>query len=140
MHKKPSLKKAMTPFPYSIDLEASVAEARQLMADHDVHHLPVCSGSELVGMLTARDIASLQVKAEALQLLVKNCYAPDPYVVELDAPLDEVIEEMAERHIGSAIVMRHGRLAGVITHVDICRSYADFLREVFPPPGDDLVA
>ena len=36
-----SLKVAMTPFPYAIAIDATLAEAGQLMTEHDVHHLPV---------------------------------------------------------------------------------------------------
>jgi CBS domain-containing protein len=44
-----------------------------------------------------------------------------------------VVAEMAARHIGSAIVLRHGRLVGVFTAVDACRLLAEFLRDRFRP-------
>ena len=52
----PSLKKAMTPFPYSIDLNAPVKEARRIMEEHGVHHLPVTEEHRLCGIITHRDI------------------------------------------------------------------------------------
>jgi CBS domain-containing protein len=52
-------------------------------------------------------------------------------VVEMSAPLDEVAGEMAARHIGSAIVVRHGRLAGIFSAVDACRLLAEILRDRF---------
>jgi CBS domain-containing protein len=39
---------------------------------------------------------------------------------------------MSEKHIGSAIVMKNDKLAGILTHSDICRSYADLLAEIRP--------
>ena len=31
----------MTPFPYSVDMSAAIGQARALMLEHHVHHLPV---------------------------------------------------------------------------------------------------
>ena len=46
----------MTPFPYSIDVDAPLAAAHQLMREHAFRHLPVTEGGALVGMLSDRDI------------------------------------------------------------------------------------
>jgi acetoin utilization protein AcuB len=65
----------------------------------------------------------------------------DPYIVDLHEPLDNVLITMAERHIGSAIVTRAGKLVGMFTAVDACRCFGTFLREHFPRvEGDDDVA
>jgi acetoin utilization protein AcuB len=53
----------------------------------------------------------------------------DPYTVELDASIIDVAEAMASEQIGSVLVTRKGKLAGIITTVDICRAYAELLRK-----------
>ena len=136
MVKKPTLAALMTPFPYAIALDAPITEASSVMEDHGIHHLPVVDGQALVGIISARDIADRDTRP----WLVRDVHAPDPYVVDLGAALDDVLFSMAERHIGSAIVTRHGKLAGIFTHVDACRGFAAFLRELYPLPPDDLVA
>ncbi len=40
-------------------------------------------------------------------------------------------------YVGSVLVTRKGKLAGIITTVDICRAFADLIRTQ-PPP--DVVA
>ena len=35
---------------------------------------------------------------------------------------------MADRHIGSTIVIEGGKIIGVFTATDACRSFAEFLR------------
>ena len=52
----PTVKKAMKAFPYSIDAEASIPEAREMMQGHDIRHLPVTHNHEIIGMLSERDI------------------------------------------------------------------------------------
>lgn len=133
MYKKPTLAAVMTPFPYAVDVEAPVAEAEALMKQHDIRHLPVTREGRIAGVISARDIADRDTR----DWLVRDVFRPDPYVVDLATPLEEVLGTMIARRIGSAIVMRHDRLAGIFTNVDVCRSYLALLSEVFPvPPGD----
>ena len=58
MKKLPVLKTAMTPFPYSVDLDASFDEASELMRLHNVRHLPVTRDHQVVGVITDRDMTS----------------------------------------------------------------------------------
>jgi len=140
----PSLKSAMTPFPYSIDVKANLQEARALMEKHKVRHLPVLQGHTVVGIITERDIAARIGRPGdnfvSNDISVEEAYIEDVYVVDLNEPLDNVLQTMADRHIGSAIVTRDGRLAGVFTTVDACRIFADYLRKNFPHPDGDSVA
>lgn len=142
MHKVPHLASAMTPFPYSIQRDAPLTEARALMEEHNVRHLPVTDGHAVVGVLADRDIRSAlhtRTGGEA-DLKVKDLYVDDPYMVSLDEPLDAVLLTMAERHIGSAIVTKGGKLAGMFTTVDACRCFGAYLREHFPHPSGDEAA
>lgn len=144
MKPPPSLKQAMTPFPYSVELSAPLAEARQVMDRHKVRHLPVTDGHELVGIVTDRDLRSALVvpmnRKIVANLTVKDLYIADAYVVDLEEPIETVLLTMAEKHIGSALVTRRGRLAGVFTAVDACRSFGEYIQETFPRPDGDEAA
>jgi acetoin utilization protein AcuB len=142
--KQPTLTTVMTPFPYSVELNASFEEASQLMGQHNVRHLPVTEDHRVVGMITDRDMTSAmhvhsKSGAAAGELNVRDLYIADPYVVSVDEPLANVLLTMAERHIGSAIVTKAGKLVGMFTSVDACRSFGAYLRENFPhSTGDDV--
>lgn len=136
MIKKPTLASAMTPFPLAVEVTAPVSDADQLMRKHDIHHLPVTDGRNIVGTLSAFDIASRAQRDTA----VADCYVPEPYLVEIDVPLEAVLTEMAVHRLEAAIVMRHGRLAGIFTQHDVCRTFAAHLHAAYPPPPDDQVA
>ena len=144
MKKMPVLKTAMTPFPYSIGLDASFDEASELMGQHNVRHLPVTRDHQVVGVITDRDMMSaMHVRSksnDATGLGVSDLYIADPYIVSVDEPLDNVLLTMAERHIGSAIVTKAGKLVGMFTSMDACRSFGGYLREHFPHPTDDEAA
>lgn len=130
----PQLKTAMTPFPYSIDIEADINDARAVLAEHDFHHLPVTEGSQLVGMLTAGKLAS----GGASRL--RDLCTAEPYIVDINERLAEVLNTMATLRVDAAIVVKHGKLAGVFTAADACRVFAELLDVLEPPPGDDEAA
>jgi CBS domain-containing protein len=138
----PNLKTAMTPFPYTVARDASLAEAREMMAEHGIRHLPVTVDHELMGVVSERDLqAALSLtKASAAALTVGDICATDVYVVDLEEPIENVLLTMAERHIGSAIVTRRGRLAGIFTAVDACRAFGGYIRDTFPRPDGDSAA
>lgn len=144
VRKLPTLMTAMTPFPYSIELTASFEEASELMGHHNVRHLPVTDNDRVVGVITDKDlISAMHVRAGSggdTGLNVRDLYIADPYVVSVDEPLDNVLLTMAERHIGSAIVTRAGKLVGVFTSVDACRCFGEFIRGNAPDPGGDTTA
>ena len=144
MKKAPTLKTAMTPFPYSVDIEASFDEASELMGHHNVRHLPVTDNRTVVGVITDKDMTSAMNLRSSSEnpgsLSVRDLYMADPYIVSIDEPLDEVLLRMAERHIGSAIVTKADKLVGMFTAVDACYSFGIYLREHFPRPEGDEAA
>jgi len=71
---------------------------------------------------------------------VSDAMVKDAYIVDMEARLDEVLAHMAEHHLGSAIVTRRGKLAGIFTVTDACRHFAEFLREQVRRAGGDDAA
>jgi len=144
MKKMPLLATVMSPFPYSVDLDASFELACELMGHHNVRHLPVTHEHAIVGVITDRDMTSAinlhSSSASAGSLSVRDLYMSDPYIVSVDEPLDKVLLTMAERHIGSAIVTKADKLVGMFTSVDACRSFGGYLHELFPRRGGGEVA
>ena len=139
----PPIKALMTPFPYFIDLDAPLERAREMMGPQQIRHLPVMSEGRLVGVVSEPAIARvLEVEAgEAAKdrPLVRDAAQPEPYIVDLSAPADVVLTQMAQRHVDVAVVVKHGRLAGIFTMTDAFRAFADLLQTQFPDPagGDE---
>lgn len=127
----------MTAFPYSVDVSAPLDRARTLMREHDIHHLPVKQRDEIVGVVALRDLerpgaASAGTTGEVMR--------GAPYVVDINARVDEVAFTMADRHLDCVLVTREGHLAGLFTTTDACRLLGEHLRRDAPPPPDDVVA
>ena len=136
----PLVKSAMTPFPHAVEAVAPIGEARSLMLEHHVRHLPVVAQGQLVGIVTDRDIKLLLGpelgSPDPQELTVEDAYVADGYAVDMESPLVEVLEVMVERHLGAALVTGHGRLAGIFTTVDACRVLHEHLMQRWHPPPE----
>ena len=123
----------MTPFPYSVDASEDLRTAHAMMQEHGIRHLPVMREGKLAGIVSERELdVALAVVAERdpdVQLPVWAICKREPYTVDIDEPIADVADAMANEHIGSVLVTRKGKLAGIITTVDICRAFADVMRK-----------
>jgi acetoin utilization protein AcuB len=134
MKRNPQVIAFMTPFPYSIDIDASLGEARRLMREHVFRHLPVTSsGGKIVGLVTDRDITLIlgsdSWSPKELDLKVRDAYVNEPCVVGASTLVAVVARTMAEKHIDSAIVTKNDKLVGIFTVTDACRALAEVLGE-----------
>jgi acetoin utilization protein AcuB len=140
MNKEPRIKSVMSPFPYAIDICAPIGQARKLMLEHHVHHLPVTGANELKGIVSDRDIKLLLGpefgSPDPHELTVEDAYVEDGYAVDLETPLAVVVRHMTEKHLGAALVTKQHRIAGIFTAEDACRVLADYLDERFNPPPE----
>jgi acetoin utilization protein AcuB len=142
MKRNPQVVAFMTPFPYSIDVDAPLTEAHALMRKHRFRHLPVTSGQAIVGILTDRDIKLVLgpdfANPDERELRVRDAYVERPCMVPASTPVAIVARTMAENRIGSAIVTKNDKLVGIFTVTDACRALAELLEE--RPGESDSVA
>ena len=144
MHPTPLIRSVMTPFPYSIEIEAPLEEARRMMEEHGIRHVPVKDGDVLVGLVSDRDIKLVlgpyRGGSDAGEVpRVRHACVVDVFKAEMTTPLQRVVAEMAHRRIGSALITKDGRLAGIFTATDACRCLAELLagRSDLPPNGSE---
>jgi acetoin utilization protein AcuB len=137
----PPVSTLMTPFPYFVHPDEPVARVLALMREHDIRHVPVKEEDRVVGLISETDVRWLTsprgARVDPESVRVREVPVPPPYSVELTAPLGPVLLEMARLHVGSAIVLRSGRLAGIVTETDVCRALGSVLERRFGPDGGD---
>lgn len=125
----PTVQKFMTTSPHSVGRDQTIAYASDRMREHQVRHLPVLEGGRLIGMLSERDVALVEALGgvDPTVVTVAEAMSTVIYSVSPDAPLDEVVKEMASKKYGSAIVEQNGKVVGILTTVDVCRALAELL-------------
>jgi len=122
----------MTPSPVTIGREQSLTVAHRLMREHHIRHLPVLARGRLVGLVSQRDLHFIETLRDVDRDLVavEDAMSEPVYKVAPGARLATVVKEMADRRIGSAIVVDRGKVVGVFTAVDGLRVLADLLARV----------
>jgi acetoin utilization protein AcuB len=121
----------MTKTPITIGHQQPLARAHEVMRDHRVRHLPVLKEGELVGVVSQRDLYFIETLkgVDPAAVPVEEAMAPDPFTVQIDEPLGKVVETMAEKRYGSAVVLDGKDVAGIFTTVDALALLHDLLGE-----------
>lgn len=125
---------AMTRRVITVSPKTSVLNARRLLATHRIRHLPVVVGGEVVGMVSARDIAITDVHLihtlDALESdlvtgryrRVETVMSAPAHAIAPDEPVRRAAEHMLSRRLGALPVVEHGRLVGIIALTDCVRA------------------
>lgn len=132
----------MTPKPATVTPEATVAQVWDLMREFEIRHVPVVDRDALVGMLSDRDLASLNVSglgtlrgAEALQRElarpVVDIMTSDVVSVEPDTEVAEIVEIMLETKVGALPVVEPDtrQIVGIVSYIDVLRACQELLEE-----------
>jgi len=125
----PSISKYMTTTPYTADRSLTLASASKLMREKGIRHLPVMEGDTLLGIITERDIRFAESFSivDPEQVTVYGAMTEEVYAVGPETPLDEVVDTMAEKRYGSAVIVQNQIVVGVFTTVDACRALSELL-------------
>ena len=131
----PSIAVLMQPFPYFADPSTPVKQIRELMKSHNIRHIPIQQKGHIVGIISERDLPRISNAAVALpvdeNIPARNIMTLDPYVVEINTPLTNVIFEITQRKIGVAIITSSGELVGMVSVIDICRAFGELLNQTY---------
>lgn len=132
----------MTPNPITVTPQATLAEVWDLMREADIRHVPVARAGVLVGMLSDRDLASLDVgrvlTTEGADALRRSLGTPvisvmssDVIAVEPETDLGEVIELMLENKVGAipVILPDTREVVGITSYVDVLRAVQELVAE-----------
>jgi len=127
----PAIESYITRQPWTVRSSAHISVARQLMREHKIRHVPVLEAGKLVGIVSERDLLLLGklLGESSADATVEEAMTQDVFCAPLDAAADGVVEHMAERKLGSCVVVdKHDNVVGIFTTVDALQFFADVLR------------
>jgi acetoin utilization protein AcuB len=123
----PTVGDYMTPGAYVVAVHDKVSQAKRIMQEHGIRHLPVMKDDGTVaGIVSDRDLS----QAQALHpngLTVEDAMTPRPYTVAPNAMLNVVARAMVKRRCGSAVVVDRNAVVGILTTIDAMQALADVL-------------
>lgn len=109
------VREIMTEPVETIPATTRIDEAAGLMRGLRIHHLVVKEGSKVVGLLSAGDLP----RAGRDGRVVRDVMSPNVATIEDNETVRRAANVMRGRSIGSLVVMRGGRLAGIVTVSDL---------------------
>lgn len=97
------------------------------MQEGGVRHVPIFDGDDLVGIITDRDLRNFRFALDSV--IVADVMAEDVYEVVTGSLLRDVVFEMSERKLGSAIVFDDATNEySIFTSIDALNALNEILR------------
>jgi len=132
---------------HSIEPQETLREAAKRMQALDVGALPVCSGRQLLGMVTDRDITVRGV-AEGLhpdQACVSDVMSSSIEFCTAEQDTQEVMRLMGNKQVRRLpVVDEHGKLVGIVSLADLALRQPghidETVRQISEPGGDSSAA
>ena len=124
----------MTPKPVTVSPDDSLETALQAMDEYRVRHLPVVDGEYLVGVLSHRDLVGLtgwgllgpeEGDDEDRYRWVSQAMVRDVVTVSPDDQVIAAAVEVSAQGIGCLPVIEDGKLAGIVSEMDLIRLVAE---------------
>lgn len=119
----------MTHTVQTLDPNASIAEANNLLTRVQVTGMPVVKDNRVVGILSKSDIIRVEDQNQTLvhAAMTRSIYAvkpEDPAIVAVKLLVDERLHRLV-------VVGPQGQLAGIVTALDVCRALLEHKPIVF---------
>ena len=134
----PSVSHLMSPSVITIAATASLAAAEHLMRRHHIHHLVVVDdGDRVTGILSDHDLAAMmpssiqrrtrrELSDAITRVSVADAMTRHPITAAPDLPAADAARLLLREKIGSAPVVWHDKLVGIVTERDFLRYVLSF--------------
>lgn len=127
--KSPPVRDYMTRLPVEAEGVDTVGEAAKLMEGGSIQHLPVFNGSNLVGIVSERDVREARIRlGNANKVSLDEICTRDVATVSPIASASDAVKTMLDRRIGSVVVVDGGFVVGIFTTTDALRVVNDYFR------------
>jgi len=131
-------KDVMTPKPVTATVRATVAEVLDVMRELEIRHVPVVDRGVLVGMVSDRDLARVDVAqvlalqgaeglSQELATPITRIMSTDVISVEPDTEVTDVVGLLIEHRVGALPVVQPDTrtVVGIISYIDVLRALQD---------------
>jgi CBS domain-containing membrane protein len=117
---------------------ASLAEARSLMHDNRIHHIPVLEGEQLVGLITLTNVLAAtdsflrddKSRIHAVEIGIEDAMVTDVATVDVNASLRHAALFLERHKIGCLPVLDDDKLVGIITDTDFVAVAINLLEQI----------
>ena len=103
---------------------ASVRDIATQLVVNRISGMPVAERTgKVIGVITEADILEALMEGKKLETLTaEEIMTADPVTIDIDATMEEVMKLLADQGILRVPVTNRGKLAGIISRVDIIKA------------------
>ena len=139
MKKREPIARIMTKDVFTVHHGNPISSVRKIFEDHNVHHIPVVSGENLIGIITWNDFMRItfgdfpDMDVRSLDAMLDHTYQledvmrANPITIESSATIAEAAEILGAGVFHSLPVVEGKKLVGIVTSSDLIRYLADML-------------
>jgi CBS domain-containing protein len=143
-----SIESIMSTNLITVHPSATLAEARALMQEHRIHHLPILKDEQIVGLISLTNVLAATdsflrddgSRIHADEIGITDAMVSDVATVDVNASLRHAALFMEKHKIGCLPVLDKGELVGIITDTDfvaVAINLLEQLEETEPDFDDD---
>jgi len=122
----------------TVSPSATLAEARTLMHEHRIHHLPVLDGDKLIGLISLTNVLAATdsflrddgSRIHADEIGITDAMVTDVATVDVSASLRHAALFLEKHKIGCLPVMDNEDLVGIITDTDFVAVAINLLEQI----------
>jgi CBS domain-containing protein len=104
-----------------VDVATSIAQAARVMSERQIGALPVVDGERVAGIFTERDVLARVVAAgvDPVTTPVSSVMSTSLVVADVGESHDVCMRRMQQARVRHLLVLRGGRLAGILSMRDL---------------------
>lgn len=104
-----------------VDVATSVAQAARIMSERQIGGVPVVDGDRVAGIFTERDVLARVVATgvDPAQTTVSSVMSTSLVTADIAEPHDVCMRRMQQARVRHLLVLRDGRLAGILSMRDL---------------------
>lgn len=125
----------------SVGPEMTLAEAKKLMSEKNIRHLPVVNGdNKLIGIVSDRDMRDAQpssllkeddydrIFTQVMQRRIEDIMTREPLTISVYYTLQDTLLVMQEKKVGALpVVDEEGRLKGIMSTRDLLKAFVNIM-------------
>ena len=131
MKRREPVSKIMTANPITVNTTHKVSDVARIFAEHNIHHIPVVSGQDLIGIISKSDIdkvsfvTNLQdAKANTAiydSLQIEQVMSNQLDTVQHDDEIRDAASLLAKGSYHAIPVLEGKKLEGIVTSTDVIK-------------------
>ncbi len=137
MKKNEPVSKVMSGSPITVHEGDPVSKVKQLIETHGIHHVPVVSGEQLVGIISWSDLLRVSFgefgnqDGRQLDAILDHTYSvtglmsTNPTSIEVSGTVRDAARILAEGNFHALPVVDGGKLVGIVTSTDLIKFLAE---------------